>query len=101
MVASIDGLDVLDGRQASRQKSGYVLRPYSSISIEGFRKSHVSVASFTFSSPQQSYAANSKQGSIKNTGIIGTVIYELKAPKGYSPQQDKGYAAAPNAFPAD
>lgn len=101
VVASVDGLDVLDGRQASRQKSGYVLRPYSSISIEGFRKSHASVASFTFSSPQQSYAANSAQGSIKNTGIIGTVIYELKAPKGYLQQQDKGYAAAPNAFPAD
>lgn len=100
-MASVDGLDVLDGRQASRQKSGYVLRPYRSISIEGFRKSNTSVASFTFSSPAQSYAANSTQGSIKNTGIIGTVIYELKAPKSYLPQQDKGYAAAPNAYPAD
>lgn len=51
MVASVDGLDVLDGRQASRQKSGYVLRPYRLISIEGFRKNNTSVASFTFSLP--------------------------------------------------
>lgn len=101
VVASVDGLDVLDGRQASRQKSGYVLHPYSSISIEGFRKSNSAVASFTFSSPQQSYAANNSQGSIQNTGIIGTVIYELKAPKVERVPQNVGYAPAPNAFPAD
>lgn len=101
IVASVDGLDVLDGRQASRKKSGYVLRPYSSISIEGFRKSNRAVASFTFSAPQQSYAANSTYGSIQNTGIIGTVVYELKVPKAERSVQNDGYAPAPNAFPAD
>lgn len=102
IVASVDGLDVLDGSRASRSKSGYVLRPYSSFAIEGFRKSHSSVASFTFSKPQNSYAANSASGSIQNTGVIGTVVYELKAPKYYPPKKtNDGYAPAPNAFPAD
>lgn len=102
IVASVDGLDVLDGRQASRSKSGYVLRPYSSFAIEGFRKSNSSVASFTFSKPQDSYAANSSSGSIQNTGVIGTVVYELEAPKYYPMKKpDDTYAAAPNAFPAD
>lgn len=102
IVASVDGLDVLDGRQASRSKSGYVLRPYSSFAIEGFRKSNSAVASFTFSKPQDSYAANNSSGSIQNTGVIGTVVYELKAPKYYPAKKpNDGYAPAPNAFPAD
>ncbi|MCX5466637.1 hypothetical protein [Acinetobacter nematophilus] len=102
IVASVDGLDVLDGSRASRSNSGYVLRPYSSFAIEGFRKSNSSVASFTFSRPKDAYAANSANGSVQNTGVIGTVVYELKAPQ-YQPAKNsnKGYAPAPNAFPAD
>lgn len=102
IVASVDGLDVLDGSQASRSKSGYVLRPFSSFAIEGFRKSNSAVASFTFSKPQDAYATNNSSGSIQNTGVIGTVVYELKAPKYYPMKKNNdGYAPAPNAFPAD
>ena len=102
VVASVDGLDVLNGRKASRSNSGYVLRPYSSFAIEGFRKSNSSVASFIFSKPNDAYAANSASGSIQNTGVIGTVVYELKAPKYDLPKKSKDtYAPAPNAFPAD
>ena len=100
IVASVDGLDVLDGSQASRSKSGYVLRPFSSFAIEGFRKSNSAVASFTFSKPEDSYAANSDHGSIHNAGVIGTVIYALKAPEGDAKPINK-YAPPPNAFPAD
>ena len=100
VVASVDGLDVLDGSQASRRNSGYVLKPYSSLNIAGFRKSQAAVASFTFSQAQDAYAANTTSGSVKNTGIIGTVIYELKAP--VQPEKPKTkYAPTPNAFPAD
>ena len=100
VVASVDGLDVLDGTQASRRNSDYVLKPYSSLNIAGFRKSEAAVASFTFSQPSDAYAANTASGSIKNTGIIGTVIYELKAPVQSDKPKTK-YAPAPNAFPAD
>lgn len=100
IVASVDGLDVLDGTQASRRNSGYVLKPYSSLNIAGFRKSQAAVASFTFSKPQDAYAANSASGSVKNTGIIGTVVYELQAPEQVEKPKTK-YAPAPNAFPAD
>lgn len=100
IVASVDGLDVINGQRASRYNSGYVLRPYSSLAIEGFRKSNAAVASFTFSKPKESYAANSANGSIYNTGVIGTAVYELNAPRG-SAQPEGQYAPAPNAFPAD
>ncbi len=102
IVASVDGLDVIDGSRASRKNSGYVLRPHDRLYIEGFRKSNSAVASFTFSKPRDAYAAHSLSGSINNTGVIGTVIYELRAPKSKTVKTDTGgYAPAPNAFPAD
>lgn len=100
VVASVDGLDVINGRQASRQNGGYVLEPYQTLDIEGFRKSNAAVASFTFSQPKDAYAANTASGSIQNTGVIGTVVYELKVPE-VKQRSNSQYAPAPNAFPAD
>lgn len=100
IVSSVDGIDVIDGSEASRSNSGYVLHPHDELTIEGFRKSENAVASFTFSKPKDSYAANSDNGSIQNTGIIGTVVYELKVPE-VEAQSSNKYAPPPNAFPKD
>ena len=100
VVASVDGLDVLNGSAASRRRAGYVLGPNSKLKIEGFRKSESAVASFTFSKPRDAYAANTDSGSVKNTGIIGTVIYELQTEEQVEQPKTK-YAPGPNAFPAD
>ncbi len=104
IVASVDGLDVINGTAASRSHDGYVLRPHDSLNIEGFRKSSEAVASFTFSAPKHAYAANSEQGDIANTGVIGTVVYTLKLPGRESPRrfaQPPSGSPAPSAFPAD
>lgn len=100
VVASVDGVDVINGSEASRSNSGYVLNAHDSLTIEGFRKSDSAVASFTFSQPEDSYAANSEHGSIQNAGVIGTAVYELEAPEEESKPVNK-YAQPPNAFPAD
>lgn len=94
VIASVDGLDVITGQQASRKNSGYVLRPNSELVINGFRKNEAAVALFIFGKAQQSYAANSPSGSIQNSGVIGTVLYELDDPS-------RRPVSAPNAFPAD
>ena len=94
IVATVDGLNVLDGSTGSRYDDGYVLRPNDELVIEGFRKSQDAVASFIFSKPDDSYAANTDSGSIQNTGVIGTVIYEL-----YDPTESR--SSQPQAFPAD
>ena len=103
IVASVDGIDVLDGSSASRSNSGYVLSPHDDLTIEGFRKSEDAVASFTFSNPEDSYANHNAQGSIDNTGVIGTVVYEIEPID--LPKPKKTFAleptTKPNAFPAD
>ena len=101
IVASVDGLDVLNGQEASKYSSGYVLNAHDTLSIEGFRKSDQAVASFTFGKPDESYAANSSNGSIDNTGIIGTVVFELSNPEPVAVDAGNEYAPAPNAFPGD
>ena len=99
VVVSVDGVDVINGSEASRTNSGYVLHANDTLKIEGFRKSDNAVASFTFSKPEESYAANSDNGSIQNAGVIGSVIYELEAPEEAKPVNK--YAPPPKAFPAD
>ena len=96
IVATVDGLNVLNGDAASRYDSGYVLQPNDELVIEGFRKSQSTVASFIFSKPENAYAANTPSGSIDNTGIIGTVVYEI-----YNPNQPKRKPRGAQAFPAD
>lgn len=94
IVASVDGLNVMNGSAASRYDSGYVLGPNKNLVIEGYRKSKSAVASFIFSSPDDAYAANTNQGSINNTGVIGTAVYALYDPLRPKPKQ-------PQAYPAD
>ncbi len=77
-VVSVDGLDVIDGKTASfESKRGYVVPPYDSITIEGFRTSTSNVATFRFSSVSNSYAG--RKGQARNVGVIGVAIFEEKA----------------------
>ena len=74
VVLSVDGLDVVDGRPASFNKRGYVIRPYGSVSVEGFRRSADAVAAFRFGSVRDSYA-NQKYGETRNVGVIGIAVF--------------------------
>lgn len=79
-VVSVDGLDVVDGREASLDKRGYILHPGGSTLIEGFRTSTTEVAAFRFGSVATSYAAQST-GSARNVGVIGVALFaEAGAP---------------------
>ncbi|MDN5786684.1 hypothetical protein [Pseudorhodobacter sp.] len=102
VVATVDGLDVLNGQPGSLRNNGYILAPGKTLQIQGFRKDATEVAAFRFSSAADSYAANSKVGSIANVGVIGTAIFELIAP---APVRTLPTATAckrnPCAFPDD
>ncbi len=100
IVATVDGLDVINGSAGSISNAGYVLYPNSTLTIEGFRKSSSEVAAFRFAAAEDAYAANTPAGSIKNTGVIGTAVFEL-----YDPNKrtvtPKPRTDTPKAFPAD
>jgi len=73
-VASVDGLDVIDGREAAYTKRGYLIQPHGSLEIEGFRRSEDAVAAFRFSSVRGSYSAKSGKGD-RNVGVIGIAFF--------------------------
>jgi len=72
-VASVDGLDVMDGRSASLSKRGYVVSPWETVEIDGFRQTDNHVAAFRFGSVRDSYAA--RTGTDRNVGIIGVAFF--------------------------
>lgn len=74
IVVSVDGLDVLDGGEASFEKRGYLVDPHGSIEIDGFRQSMETVAAFRFGSVKSSYA-NKKHGESRNVGVIGVALF--------------------------
>ncbi len=81
-VPSIDGLSVMNGEEASFDSSGYIVSPYSSITIDGWRISDDEVAEFYFSSAKDSYRKRMKRGN--NLGLIGVVVFEEKSHQTYT-----------------
>ncbi|WP_394837539.1 hypothetical protein LVJ94_11585 [Pendulispora rubella] len=72
-VATVDGLDVINGRPGTLENRGYVLMPFATLTIDGFRQSSNVVAAFRFASVADSYA--SKTGSARNVGVIGVAFF--------------------------
>lgn len=75
-VPSIDGLSVMNGEEASFDSSGYIVRPYSAVTIDGWRISDNDVAEFFFSSPEKSYRKRMEKGN--NLGVIGVAVFDEK-----------------------
>ncbi len=72
-VATVDGLDVLNGKPGTLESRGYVLNPFATVTIDGFRQSHEAVAAFRFGTVSNSYAAQT--GSARNVGVIGVAFF--------------------------
>jgi len=75
ILASVDGLDVIDGQPASFEKRGYLVAPYGRLRIEGFRKSMTEVATFRFGSVRDSYAAQVAEFGARHVGVIGVALF--------------------------
>ncbi len=73
VVASVDGLDVIDGGRASTTKRGYVLGPFDQVVIDGWRTSDEAVAAFRFGRVSDSYAE--RRGDGRNIGVIGVAFF--------------------------
>jgi hypothetical protein len=73
IVASVDGLDVIDGRPADPDRRGYIVDPHDTLVIDGFRTSDANVAAFRFGAVADSYAAQTSGD--RNVGVVGVAIF--------------------------
>ncbi len=77
VVVSVDGRDVISGKPGDfRKQRGYVLEPFGSLIVEGYRQSLDEIAAFRFSSLSDSYSA--RMGTPGNVGVIGVAVFSEK-----------------------
>lgn len=91
-VTSVDGVNVITGRTASPRQSGYVIDPYGSVDIDGWRKNMTEVAAFYFTSLPDSYAA--RTGRPDNVGVIGVAVFRERPRQPMALEQRSVPAAA-------
>jgi hypothetical protein len=75
-VVSVDGVNVITGQSADPAQSGYVVAPYGTLEIAGWRKSLAQTAAFYFTDLADSYAA--RTGRPDNVGVIGVAVFREK-----------------------
>lgn len=73
VVLSVDGVNAVTGETAHPAQAGYVLEPWQSTEIAGWRKSFEDVAQFVFTALPDSYAA--RTGRPDNVGTIGIAVF--------------------------
>lgn len=73
VVLSVDGVNAISGEDADPGQGGYVLDPWQSTEIAGWRKSMQDVAQFYFTDLPDSYAA--RTGRPGNVGVIGVAAF--------------------------
>lgn len=83
VVLSVDGINAVTGQTAHPSQAGYVLEPWESTEITGWRKSLDDVAQFVFTDLPDSYAA--RTGRPDNVGVIGIAVFEEARPLYYPP----------------
>lgn len=113
VVLSVDGVNAVSGETATPAQTGYVLGPWQSADITGWRKSDDEAAAFYFTALPDSYAARTERP--HNVGVIGVAVFRERAPlprpqpfepAPYSSRRDNNdssraeAAAAPSAAPA-
>ena len=76
-VVSVDGVNVVSGETASTSQSGYVIGPWQSLSVQGWRKSLARVAAFYFTDLGNAYAT--RTGRPDDVGAIGVAVFRRKA----------------------
>ena len=112
-VMSVDGVNVVSGATASASQGGYVLSPWESLAVQGWRKSLAETAAFYFTALGDSYAARTHRPG--NVGVIGVALFQRvaeppvpfarpMAPEAGAPAADagagEGYARRERAAPA-
>lgn len=78
VVLSVDGVNAVSGETASTGQTGYVLSPWQSADITGWRKSDAEAAAFYFTALPDSYAARTDRP--HNVGVIGVAVFRERVP---------------------
>ena len=91
-VLAVDGLSVIDGKDAGPASPGYVVEANGTLRIPGWKLTDEQVAQFVFAGKKNSYASQST-GSARNAGVLGAMVFAEK-PRPY--QMAQTFVGQPN-----
>ena len=83
VVLSVDGVNAVSGQTAAISQGGYVLDPWETAEIAGWRKSLDDIAQFLFTDLPDSYAA--RTGRPDDVGVIGIAVFKERRMQPYYP----------------
>ena len=78
-VVSVDGLSVISGAAAGLESPGYIIQPYQTVVIPGWKLDQNKAAKFEFGSRGSSYV-QATEGSAANCGVLGLMVWSEKPP---------------------
>lgn len=76
VVLSVDGINAITGQTAAYGQTGYVLEPWSTTEITGWRKNMNEAAAFYFAALPDTYAARTNRPD--NAGVVGVAVFREK-----------------------
>lgn len=75
VVPSIDGLSPVDGTIATSDSMGFIVEPFSTLTIPGWAIDENNVANFKFMDKEKSYASVMRSSKEAQAGVIGILVY--------------------------
>jgi hypothetical protein len=98
VVLSVDGINAVTGETAATGQVGYVLAPYQSTEITGWRKSLTEAAAFYFTALPDSYAARTDRPD--NVGVIGVAVFRER-PRQFDSEREISRRSLDRAEPGE
>ena len=98
VVLSVDGVNAVTGETAAPGQAGYVLGPWETAEIAGWRKSLDNVAEFLFTDVPDSYAARTARPA--DVGVVGIAVFREAPPAPPIVLQGEARAQAKASAPA-
>ena len=98
VVLSVDGVNAVSGQTAAPSQAGYVLDPWETAEIAGWRKSLNDIAQFVFTDLPDSYAA--RTGRPGNVGVIGIAAFRERQSRPQIMQRPEAMNDSARAMPA-
>lgn len=84
VVASVDGLSVINGEECGSDSEGYVIPAKESVVIPGWKLPDNKAAQFVFEDSKSSYSSQVGKGTI-NVGVIGVMVFVEKEVEKHTP----------------
>jgi len=77
VILSVDGLSVIDGKEAGPHSRSYLIDCKSNLKVPGWLLDSGNAAKFAFAGKRDSYASQIDRG--QNIGVIGALVYKEKS----------------------